>query len=177
MRGSSKRDAIAQFIPDGAEHAARVQATYEGFRRHLTALYEIGGVHAVDGAAEIFHWLRGQGIHIALTTGFDRRVTGLLLAALNWGPETVDVVVCGDDVKRGRPAPYLIFHAMESTTVTNVRQVLNVGDTALDLHSGYNAGVRWNIGVLTGAHGRDTLADAPHTHILGSVAELPSLWA
>ena len=57
----------------------------------------------------------------------------------------------------------------------NVRRVVNVGDTALDLESGWNAGVGYNIGVLSGAHGRDQLQQAPHTHLLASVADLPEL--
>jgi phosphoglycolate phosphatase-like HAD superfamily hydrolase len=30
-------------------------------------------------------------------------------------------------------------------------------------------------GVLTGAHDRDTLAGAPHTHLVDTVADLPAL--
>jgi phosphoglycolate phosphatase-like HAD superfamily hydrolase len=51
-----------------------------------------------------------------------------------------------------------------------------VGDTALDLQAGFNAGVGWNIGVLSGAHDRETLAAAPHTHLIASVAALESVW-
>ncbi len=89
----------------------------------------------------------------------------------------VDAVVCGDDVSQGRPAPYLIIHAMEATGTTNVRRVANVGDTALDLKAGYNAGVGWNIGVLSGAHDRQLLERTPHTQLLPSVAALFSLWS
>ena len=85
--------------------------------------------------------------------------------------------MCGDDVAEGRPAPYLIFRAMEATGVSSVHRVANVGDTILDLRAGHNAGVRWNVGVLTGAHQRQLLESVPHTHLLPSVAELPSLWA
>jgi phosphoglycolate phosphatase-like HAD superfamily hydrolase len=44
----------------------------------------------------------------------------------------------------------------------------------LDLRAGHNAGVRYNIGVLSGAHKRDQLQREPHTHLLQSVAELPN---
>jgi phosphoglycolate phosphatase-like HAD superfamily hydrolase len=88
----------------------------------------------------------------------------------------VDAVVCGDNVLQGRPAPYLIFHAMEAAGARNVRHVANVGDTVLDLQAAHNAGVRWNIGVLSGAHSRAQLACAPHTHLLPSVADLPERW-
>ena len=88
----------------------------------------------------------------------------------------VDAVVCGDDVRQGRPAPYLIFRAMEAAGATDVRHVMNVGDTELDLRAGWNAGVGWNVGVLSGAHPRERLQKAPHTHLIASVAALPELW-
>jgi phosphonatase-like hydrolase len=121
--------------------------------------------------------LRKRGIRLALNTGFDRETTGLLLEALGWADGIVDAVVCGDDVTQGRPAPYLIFHAMEAAGVSDVRRVANVGDTILDLQAGYNAGVRWNVGVLSGAHHRQKLESAPHTHVIPSVAELISIWS
>jgi len=89
----------------------------------------------------------------------------------------VDAVVCGDEVAQGRPAPYMIFHCMKATGVSDVRRVANVGDTVLDLQAGHNAGVALNVGVLSGAHGRDQMQSAPHTHLLNSVADLPALLA
>jgi phosphonatase-like hydrolase len=112
-------------------------------------------------------------VRVALTTGFDRDVAGLLLGAVGWDDRVIDAVVCGDDVPQGRPAPYLIFRAMERTGVVCTRRVVNVGDTALDLESGWNAGVGGNLGVLSGAHGREQLETQPHTRLIGSVAELP----
>ena len=84
-------------------------------------------------------------------------------------------MVCGDEVREGRPAPYMLFHCMEASGVVNVRRVANVGDTVLDLQTGHNAGVALNIGVLSGAHKRDQLQQHPHTHLIDSVAELPEL--
>jgi phosphoglycolate phosphatase-like HAD superfamily hydrolase len=59
--------------------------------------------------------------------------------------------------------------------IEDVRHVVNVGDTPLDLQAGTNAGVRGVVGVLTGSHGAERLKHEPHTHLLPSVAELPSL--
>ena len=114
---------------------------------------------------------------MALNTGFDRVVTNLLLSRLGWDRDLVDAVVCGDDVARGRPAPDMIFRCMKLTGVAGADSVANVGDTMLDLQAGYNAGMRWNIGVLTGAHERALMAAQRHTHLLGSVAELPALFS
>ena len=77
------------------------------------------------------------------------------MAALAWNDSTIDAVVCGDDVKDGRPP---------------------VSDTVLDFRAGHHAGVRWNVGVLSGAHDRQALESAPHTHLLRSVADLMGIW-
>ena len=176
VRGSSKRQAVLSFIPEVPERESRAELVYTSFRKHLTARYASEGIEPVDGAEQIFRWLRGLGVRVALNTGFDRDITGQLLKALRWEEGLVDAVVCGDEVRQGRPAPYLIFHAMEATRTTSVHAVANVGDTTLDLVAGHNAGVRWNVGVLSGAHNRQLLEQAPHTHLLHSIKELPRLW-
>jgi phosphonatase-like hydrolase len=176
VRGASKRQAIAALIPEGPDHTHRATAAYGAFRQHLAAAFA-GGLHAIEGVEAMFSELRSRSIRLALNTGFERDIAQPLVRALHWDDGRVDTVVYGDDVSVGRPAPFLIFHAMEATGVTSVHDVANVGDTVLDLHAGHNAGVGWNIGVLTGAHGRDTLLRAPHTHLLATVAELPRLFA
>ena len=176
VRGSSKRQAILQLVPDGPDRARYAETAYVSFVERLAQRYRTEGVRAVAGAEQTFRWLRQRGIRVALNTGFERGITFLLLDALGWSDGVVDAVVCGDDVTRGRPAPYLIFRAMEATAASSVHRVASVGDTTLDLHAGHNAGVRWNVGVLSGAHNRSLLEQAPHSHLLAGVAELPSLW-
>lgn len=175
VRGASKREAIAELVARHASPAwqSRADDVYASFVRHLGR--EFGaGVKPIAGAQEAFAFLRARGIKIALTTGFDRDVAGMLIDALRWR-EHADAFVCGDDVARGRPAPYLIFQAMQATGVDCVHRVGTLGDTALDLQAGYNAGVALNIGALSGAHDRARLSAQPHTHIIASVADLPRL--
>jgi len=176
VRGSSKRQAVLSFIPEGPDRERLAESVYISFREHLARLYRVVGIESVEGAERVFIWLRARGIRVALNTGFDREITGLLLSALKWEEGVVDAVVCGDDVRQGRPAPDLIFRAMEAAGATNARRVVNVGDTMLDLQAGHNAGVGWNVGVLSGAHDRRMLERTPHTHLLESVAGLPCLW-
>jgi phosphonatase-like hydrolase len=116
------------------------------------------------------------GIKVALTTGFDRDIALSLLNSLGWKRDALDAVVCGDEVPRGRPAPDLIFVAMKLTMVEDLDKVANVGDTVLDLESAERAGVKWNIGVLSGAHNRAALEQAPHSHIVQSVADIFSVF-
>jgi phosphonatase-like hydrolase len=176
VRGAAKRQAILDLLPPGADRERRAERVLASFREHLARLYR-GNVREIPGAAGVFGWLHGRGIRVALNTGFDRDTARMLLEALAWGAETVDAVVCGDDVARGRPSPDMILRCMQLTGVAGAESVANVGDTALDLRAGHSAGVRWNIGVLTGAHERSRMAAEPHTHLLASVAELPALFA
>jgi len=174
LRGASKRQAMRDLLPPSDDRDARAVRLYERFRGRLAARYARDGVAAVAGAERTFARLRAQAVAVALNTGFDREITRLLLDALGWDLSVVDAVVCGDEVPRGRPAPDLIHAAMEATGATRVERVAAVGDTARDLEAGRRAGVRWNLGVLSGAHDRATLAGAPHTRLLASVAELPA---
>lgn len=177
VRGASKREAIRRFVSGTAAERHNVaEAAYRTFREDLSRVFADGGVRAVPGAANLFEWLHEKGVRVALNTGFDRDITTLLLSALRWDAGVVDAVICGDDVAEGRPAPHLILEAMRATGIVDPHRVASVGDTVLDLEAGWNAGVRWNIGVLSGAHDRATLERAPHTHIVQSIADLPSLF-
>lgn len=176
LRGASKRLAILNLVPESADRAARAEQVYVTFVQHLAQVFA-GTVAPVPGARETIDTLRHRGVRVALNTGFDRETTNLLLDALQWQQGVVDAVVCGDEVALGRPAPYMIFRCMEATGVMDVRKVANAGDTVLDLQAGYNAGVALNIGVLSGAHGRDQMQLQPHTHLLDSIADLPALLA
>ncbi len=179
VRGVSKRDAIGRLVRDqsagGPDDDATADAVYAAFRAELARAFGAGGVSAVPGAQPLFAWLRTRGVKVALNTGFDRETQALVLDALGWRSGVVDAIVCGDDVALGRPAPYMIFRAMELSHTAAVASVLNVGDTTVDLEAGFNAGCSLNVGVCTGAHPRERLLGAPHTHLVESVADLPTL--
>ncbi len=177
VRGASKRAAIRHFVAQhhAAEIEARTDKIYADFRDYLAQLFNAGGVKPMPGAAKTFDWLRAKGVKIALNTGFDRATTDLIIEAVGWGHGVADAIICGDDVTLGRPAPYLIFHSMEATGVTSVHEVMCVGDTVLDLQAGCNAGVRYVIGVLSGAHKKAQMEKERHTHLIESVAALSAL--
>jgi len=176
VRGSSKKQAILELLPEDPNRVGQAERVYRSFVETLADTYARNGVRAVEGAEEVFEDLKSRGILIALNTGFDREITNLLLNTLRWNEGKVDAVICGDDVAQGRPAPDLILQSMKTTGVLNPDEVANVGDTVLDLRAGDNAGVKWNIGVLSGAHDRAQLEQIPHTHILSSVHDLLDLW-
>jgi phosphonatase-like hydrolase len=179
-RGASKKQVLRQCIEEqfgreASDNPQRIEEAYGDFRNFLEDLYVREGVRPIHGAADTFKWLKAQNIRIALTTGFYRKVADMILQKVGWNSDAVDVSICSDEVAMGRPAPYLIFRAMEASRITNVYRVVNVGDTTLDLLSAVNAGVRGNVGVLTGTQTILHLGKVRHTHIIPSVADLPDL--
>ena len=179
--GADKVTAIGALMALGGQEPtdARVTEAFGRFRQILAAYYLDNPPVALPGVEDALVQLARRGILISLTTGFSADVATPLLESLGWsagpGPDhLLDAVVTTTDVKAGRPAPYLIHHAMELTGVQDVRRVLAAGDTVVDLLAAHNAGVI-GVGVLTGALTRAQLAAHPHDHILESVAALPGL--
>jgi phosphonatase-like hydrolase len=174
--GADKRTAIRALLDLGdATGAGAVDAAFTDFERLLQEAYDATPPVAMPGVLDAFDALRGSGAAIALTTGFSRDVTALILEQLGWTSGVLDAVVCTDDVPAGRPAPYMVHRAMERTGTTDVRQVLTVGDTVLDLRAGTCAGAGAVVGVLSGGVPREVLEAEEHTAVLGSVAELSAL--
>jgi phosphonatase-like hydrolase len=177
-RGSAKHEALRELLtsrdgtPPGDEELQKVVADFRG---RLTAAYAEHPPQPLPGVPEALATLRGAGIRIALNTGFDRGIVDSLLKALGWDNDSVvDTVVCGSDVPAGRPAPFMIFRAMEQLGVTDVARVLVVGDTPRDLQAGTNSGAGLVVGVLTGASDADELGAHRRTHLLPSAADLPA---
>jgi phosphonatase-like hydrolase len=177
-KGTSKEEAIAGLLHAlGADDApARVRSVYEVFAARLEEAYGTTPPAPVPGVPELFESLRRAGVKVALQTGYAAPVADSIMAGLGWTVGgTVDALVTSDTVAASRPAPYLIFHAMEATGIVDVRRVLTAGDTPNDLGAGTNAGAGFVVGVTTGSFTRSQLEAEPHTHILDSVAGLPSL--
>jgi phosphoglycolate phosphatase len=179
--GTDKITAIRALMKLGGVEPTDASAatTFDRFRAILAEFYRDTPPVALPAVEDALAELRSRGILISLTTGFSNDVAYPLLDSLGWtigagDGHLLDAVVTTSDVAAGRPAPYLIHHAMECTGVTDVRAVLAAGDTIVDLQSAHNAGVI-AVGVTTGALSREQLAAHPHDHILDSVADIPAL--
>jgi phosphonatase-like hydrolase len=178
FKGAAKREVIRFFgwrkrnepLGDSA-----VEAVYADFVRLVNGRYE-EQLAPIVGVEDVFESLRKRGMQLALTTGFGNSTLELLVRRLGW-QEWFAAMVSSDEVAVGRPAPYLIFRAMEHCRCRSVHEVVNVGDTPLDLQSAANAGVALNVGVLSGQHRRERLVCEPQDALLASVADLPTLLA
>jgi phosphonatase-like hydrolase len=166
LAGRPTRDSTTDKLAD------RALADFESALREE---YTRGEVAPIEGAESTARRLAERGARIALSSGFDRGLVELLVERLGWG-RLFDRVLAAEDAPAGRPAPYLIFRAMMDLGVHDVAHVAVVGDTPLDLEAGSNARAGWVVGVLSGAHGIETLGATRHTHLLPSVAQLPALF-
>jgi phosphonatase-like hydrolase len=175
-RGASKRGMIKHFVElrtrTGTDREALTNAIYADFSRRADAAYK--DVRPIAGAEDALHEMRRAGLKLATTTGFGRELNEAIFRRLGWG-EQFAASVNSDDVVDGRPAPYMIFRAMEAAHVESVAEVVAVVDTPLDLQAANNAGVRGVIGVNSGAATEERLRRERYTHILPSVAALPAL--
>ena len=165
------------------ELTARVDRSYQAFRDILEVHYRTQTVVPTEGCLELFAWLRAENIRIALTTGFYRTVTDLILQRLGWDAgldaqhrgttnSVIDLSIASDEVAEGRPAPLMIQQAMRTFGITDPQQVYNVGDTPSDLESGRRAGCARSLGLTNGTHTAAQLAQCPNDGLLASLSEL-----
>ena len=130
----------------------QARKTFKIFKDILENYYNATPVEPTEGCLETFDFLKSKGIKIALNTGFYRGVTDILLKKLDWKVgETIDFSVSSDEVLRGRPEPYMIRAAMENFKINNVRHIIKIGDTPVDLQEGRAVGC-WNFGLTNGTH-------------------------
>jgi phosphonatase-like hydrolase len=160
-----------------------VEYSYREFRDILEAHYRTQEVVPTEGCLELLAFLKSQDIRIALTTGFYREVTDIILGRLGWNTNLdaqrkgnaqsiIDLSITSDEVAEGRPAPLMIQKAMQVFGITDPQQVWNVGDTPSDLESGRRAGCARSLGLTNGTHTHEQLAPYPNDGLFASLTEL-----
>ena len=173
-----------QIDRDHPDYAANVEASFAAFKVILEQHYRRQPVEPTEGCLDLFAWLKAQGIKIALTTGFYREVTDLILGRLGWsrgltreymGTEdsVIQVSVTPSEIfnQEGRPAPYMIQKAMYKLGVLDSKTVVNIGDTPSDIESGFNANCLYAFGVANGTHTKAQLAAYPNDGLFDSLQE------
>lgn len=162
------------------------QQSFLAFRSILEEYYHTHAVLPTEGALEVFDWLRGHDIKIALNTGFYRGVTNIILNKLGWLAGLDDRYVGGigsiinfsitsDEVPQGRPTPFMIQKAMSVFNISDPKQVVKVGDTPVDLAEGRNAGCALSLAVTNGTHSRAALEVLDNDGLLESLHDLPAM--
>jgi phosphonatase-like hydrolase len=165
--GQSKIHVFTELLGD-AEKAHTANVAFE--ESYVSEIAEVGAV-PIAGAEDLFKYLRGKGVAIALTTGFSRSTLDTLLIELGW-KDLIDISVTPGEAGRGRPHPDMLQKAATTLGITNPASVIVVGDTAADMQAAVSFGAGQAIGVLSGAHDEHRLHDAGATSVINSVADL-----
>lgn len=169
---------LDEFEPEAATETA-IEKIHADFLRLMSEFYHHSPeIREIEGTSEVFRSLKQQGIKIGVDTGFSRDITDIIIRRLGWDQEgLIDVSVASDEVPQGRPAPDMIYRAMELSGITDVREVLKVGDTPVDVMEGNNAGCGMVVGVLSGTGTREALLGAGEVTLLSSITELTKTFA
>lgn len=130
----------------------------------------------IPGTSKTFEELHKKDIKVALDTGFSSDITALIMRNVIGWKDLVDMTVSSDEVKQGRPYPYMIFKIMESLQIESVKEVMKVGDTISDIMEGINAGCTQTIGVLSGNCSREDFQKCQeHFNVVPYIISIPPL--
>lgn len=163
-----------------------VETTNHLFQAIIENHYRLNPVKPAEGAVDTFKWLRAEGVKIALTTGFYRKVADIILNRLGWdegldenyvGDETslIDLSLTPDEVGAGRPNPDMIFKSMDILGIDDPKNVVKIGDTPADLQAGKAAKCRFTFGVTNGTHSREQLMQYDNDGLLENLEQLREL--
>lgn len=100
----------------------------------------------IPGTLNAVAEFRSRGLKIGTTTGYNAEMLQVLVEEAARQGFEADYNVCSDQVRAGRPAPWMALHAAMQLDVYPVHACVKVGDTTADIDEGRNAGM-WTIGV------------------------------
>jgi phosphonoacetaldehyde hydrolase len=122
-----------------------VDELYTGFiPKQLEVLKDHSSL--IKGTPAAVERMRGRGLKIGTTTGYNAAMLEFLLDAARkqgFGP---DHSVCPDDVPSGRPDPFMCYLNAIRMQACPMWTLVKIGDTPADIAEGLNAGM-WTIGV------------------------------
>jgi phosphonoacetaldehyde hydrolase len=128
--------------PSGPADVNRLYADFLPLQKHV--LERHGDV--IAGVPEVVSECRNRGIKVGATTGYTRALMEVAAPLAKAGGYDPDVIICADDVPRGRPAPWMVFRAAERLDVYPMSDIVVVDDTPVGIEAGLNAGA-WTVAV------------------------------
>lgn len=144
------RHVLKKHDPKLLDHVAQLQA-----ERYL--IHHLPHVRAFPGLRRLFTAIKSADGKIALATTCDKEDLARYRALMEVD-DLLDVVCCGDDVKREKPAPDIVALAAKKLRVPPA-QIAMVGDTPYDAEAARGAGLT-PIGLQSGHFSRFDLQDA-----------------
>jgi phosphonatase-like hydrolase len=141
---------------------------------HEAIGYYLENSRPVAYAVQSFKKLKQHGVLIALNTGFGETVMNCIINSLGW-QEYIDARVSAEQVRAGRPYPFMIDRLKKMTQIHDVDEIAKIGDTPSDLLEGYRSFCGLNIGICSANFPKETLETFPHTHLVYNLRQSVSI--
>lgn len=179
IMGYEKTEAITKMLHTHEPESSKITADlvrdiHREFVRTMIDHYSFSGtIEPLPNVEETFAALHEKGIRIGINTGFSRDIADAIINRLQWREKNlIDFLIGSDEVKQGRPFPFMIERMMQEGNIEDANDVVKVGDTEVDVREGQNTGCRFVIAVTTGAFSRAELEPYHPTHIIDNIAEV-----
>ncbi len=172
--GKEKEKAIKDILLSvGVVNSQVTSDAFKYFLTHLQLAYITLPIKPQPGANEVFKSLKNKGLFVVLNTGYNLETAESLIQKLGWQiGKDFDALVTASDVLNNRPMPDMIHLAMQQFGITDATEVVKVGDSAIDIEEGKNAGCSITIGITTGAHTKAQLGAANPSFIVNGLEEI-----
>ncbi|PLR66550.1 phosphonoacetaldehyde hydrolase [Bacillus sp. UMB0893] len=127
-----------------------IETMYEEFEKILfTILPQF--TSPLPGVVQTIQKLREKGLKIGSTTGYTKEMMKIVAPHAKEKGYFPDYLFTPDDVKEGRPYPWMTYMNAMEMGIYPMNKLVKVGDTVSDMKEGINAGM-WTIGVILGSN-------------------------
>lgn len=173
--GKEKREAISdtyEKVKGVAPAAELLDEIHQYFKKELGKAYDKNELKLFEGVPEVLQHLEEKGIIRIFNTGYTAEVARKILqkVGVTEGKE-IEALITADMVSNSRPAPDMIQMALDRWKV-KADQTIKVGDSKIDIEEGKNAGVRYAVGITTGAQQREELEEAAPDLVIDRIEEI-----
>ncbi len=167
--GTPLTDQLRAFARD-ADEALAMARTYGDFQKTIHDQM----VTPFPGAVEMVAALRARGVAVGVVTSKRLEIARRTLARCGF-TDGYDVLVCADEVTRGKPDPEPVILALERLDLTGAAdRTLFVGDSPHDLKAGRAAGTK-TAAALWGPFAHDVLRAEEADYYVDEPSEVLSL--
>ena len=139
VMGTGRKNVIKTFLENFGDDLP-IEKMYEEKDNQLFYIIENQGIPLKKGVKELFSMLKEKNYKIALATSAKRdRVEKQIKD--KWLKESFDAIVCGDDVKKGKPSPDIFLKAAKEIDV-EAENCFVVEDSPAGIKAAFSGGMK-----------------------------------
>ncbi|MBM3248249.1 MAG: HAD family hydrolase [Candidatus Omnitrophica bacterium] len=128
--------------------------------------------HLIYGAKGVLMYLKAKGYKLAVASNRPREFSKILIRHLKID-SFFDFMLCGDQLKKGKPDPEIIMKIMDFFSVSK-SQTVYIGDMIVDVQAAKRARVK-SVAVLTGSSSQEEIQNEKPNYIFKDVRNLKNI--